>query len=190
MTSFFAEYEKEMMTQWTTLIIKSKNDKARLTKNKQQQVYKQLQMNLKFIRKKMKIYYNLQHENISNYKKRQKVYLSWDNLQTKQSCEKLDFKQLEAFRIKKQHESVTFELELFKEMKIHSIFHTALIKSASDSTSIAKIMNVKEYKDQDYDIEKILMQEEIDEKTHYLVKWKEYDISENTWEFIEHLTKA
>ena len=42
MTSFFAEYEREMMTQQTALITESKNDKARLTENEQQQVYKQL----------------------------------------------------------------------------------------------------------------------------------------------------
>ena len=35
MISFFAEYEKKMMTQQTALIIKSKNDKARLIKNEQ-----------------------------------------------------------------------------------------------------------------------------------------------------------
>ena len=127
-------------------------------------------MNFSFIREKMKIYYNLWHENILNYKKRQKVYLSWDNLQTKRSCEKLDFKWLEAFRIKKQHESMTFELELLKETRIHSIFHAALIESASDNALIAKIMNIEEYKDQDYDIESILVQEEINEETHYLIK--------------------
>ena len=138
----------------------------------------------------MKIYYNLWHENILNYKKKQKIYLSWDNLQTKWSCEKLDFKWLEAFRIKKQHESVTFELKLFKETRVYSIFHAALIESASDNALIAKIMNIEEYKDQDYDIESILVQEEINEETHYLMKWKRYNISENTWEFIEHLTEA
>ena len=40
MTSFFAEYEKKMMTQQTILITESKNNKARLTENEQQQVYK------------------------------------------------------------------------------------------------------------------------------------------------------
>ena len=65
---------------------------------------------------------------------------------------------------------MTFKLKLFKEMKIHSIFHAALIESASDNVSIAKIMNVKKYKNQDYDVEKILAQEEIDEETHYLMK--------------------
>ena len=43
---------------------------------------------------------------------------------------------------------MTFELELFKHFKAHLIIHAALLESASENTKLAKIMNVKKYKNQ------------------------------------------
>ena len=137
----------------------------------------------------MKIYYNLQHENISTFKMRQKIYLSWENFKTKQFCEKLDYKRLKAFKVKQQTELITFELELFKYFKAHFIIHVILLESASDNIKITKIMNIEEYKNQNYIVEKILTKNQINEMNHYLVKWKNYDNNENIWKFIEHLEK-
>ncbi len=39
----------------------------------------------------------------------------------------------------------------------------------------------------EYQVENILKKQMISEKTHYLVKWKEYNTSENTWELKENL---
>ncbi len=38
-----------------------------------------------------------------------------------------------------------------------------------------------------YQVENILEKWMISEKAHYLIKWKEYNISENTWELKENL---
>ena len=77
---------------------------------------------------------------------------------------------MRVFRIKQQTKSVTFELELSKYFKTHLIIHTALLESASENARLTKIMNVKEYKNQDYVIEKILKKNQIDRINHYLVK--------------------
>ena len=138
----------------------------------------------------MKIYYNLWHENIFIFKMRQKIYLLQENFKTKWFCEKLDYQKIRAFRVKQQTESVTFELELSRHSKAHFIVHIALIKSASDNTKLAKIMNVEKYENQNYIVKKILEKNQINETNHYFVKWKKYDNSENIWEFIEHLEKT
>ena len=65
-----------------------------------QQIHEQLKKNLQFIYKKMKIYYNLQHENIFMFRMRQKIYLSCKNFKTKQSCKKLDYQKMKIFKIK------------------------------------------------------------------------------------------
>ena len=96
---------------------------------------------------------------------------------------------MKAFKIKWQTKSVIFELELSKHSKAHLIVHAALLKSASDKVKLVKIMNVKKYENQDYIVEKILEKNQIDETNHYLIKWKNYDNSENIWKFIEHLEK-
>ena len=118
----------------------------------------------------MKIYYNLQHENIFMFKMRQKIYLSHKNFKTKQSCKKLDYQKMKAFKIKQQIRSVTFKLELSEHSKTHLIVHTVLLKSASDKAKLARIMNVKEYENQNYVVEKILKKNQINETNHYFVK--------------------
>ena len=138
----------------------------------------------------MKIYYNLWHENIFIFKMRQKIYLLQENFKTKWFCEKLDYQKIRAFRVKQQTESVTFELELSRHSKAHFIVHIALIKSASDNTKLAKIMNVEKYENQNYIIKKILEKNQINKTNHYFVKWKSYDNSKNIWKFIKHLEKT
>ena len=63
-----------------------------------------------------------------------------------------------------------FELELLKHSKTHFIVHAVLLKSASENTRFMKIMNVEEYKDQNYIVEKILVKNQINKTNHYLVK--------------------
>ena len=41
--------------------------------------------------------------------------------------------------------------------------------------------------DEEYEVEDILEKQMISEKAHYLVKWRGYDTSENTWEPWENL---
>ncbi len=41
--------------------------------------------------------------------------------------------------------------------------------------------------DKEYQVKNILKKQMISEKTHYLIKWKRYNISENTWELTKNL---
>ncbi len=41
--------------------------------------------------------------------------------------------------------------------------------------------------DKEYQVENILEKQMISGKTHYLIKWKRYNISENTWKLTENL---
>ena len=77
---------------------------------------------------------------------------------------------MRAFKIKQQTESVTFELELSKHFKTYLIVHAVLLKSASENTKLAKIMNIKKYENQDYIVERILEKNQIDKTNHYFVK--------------------
>ena len=77
---------------------------------------------------------------------------------------------MRAFKIKQQTESVTFKLELLKHFKAHLIVHIILLKSASDKVKLMKIMNVEEYENQNYVVERILEKNQIDETDYYLVK--------------------
>ena len=77
---------------------------------------------------------------------------------------------MRAFKIKQQTELIIFKLKLFKHFKTHLIIHIILLESASDNTELAKIINVKKYKNQNYVVEKILKKNQINKTNHYFVK--------------------
>ena len=77
---------------------------------------------------------------------------------------------MKAFKIKQQTKLMTFELKLLKYFKTHFIIYIVLLKSASDNAKIMKIMNIKEYENQNYVVKKMLEKNQIDEINHYLVK--------------------
>ena len=135
-----------------------------------QQIHEQLKKNLQFIHKKMKMYYNLQRENIFTFRMRQKIYLSHKNFKIKQFSKKLNYQRMKAFKIKQQTKSMTFKLELSKHFKTHFIIHITLLESASENTKLTKIMNVEEYKNQNYIVKKILAKNQINKEDHYLIK--------------------
>ena len=48
--------------------------------------------------------------------------------------------------------------------------HAVLLKSASDNAKLVKIINVKQYENQNYVVEKILEKNQINKTDYYLVK--------------------
>ena len=78
-----------------------KNNKTAIQQDKKMwQIHEQLKKNLQFVHKKMKIYYNLWHENIFMFRTEQKIYLSWENFKTKQFCKKFNYQKMRAFKVK------------------------------------------------------------------------------------------
>ena len=79
-------------------------------------------------------------------------------------------------------------IELFlPETRIVPKFHASLIKKVPPDTPLTTTWNYSTKKE--YEIEKIL-QKKKDQKAEFLVKWKNYDISESTWEPKTHLKNA
>ena len=65
---------------------------------------------------------------------------------------------------------IIFELELFKYFKTYLIIHAALLESASENAKLAKIINIKKYKNQNYVVKKILEKNQIEKINYYFVK--------------------
>ena len=58
------------------------------------------------------------------------VYLIRKNIKIKRPNSKLDFKKLGLFKIKDKLGSVTYRLELLRDIKIHLVFYIALLEPA------------------------------------------------------------
>ena len=110
------------------------------------------------------------------------MYLLTKNLKTKKINKKLNYVKIDLFFVKQQKKSINYELNLFSNIKIHSIFHVSLLKSADQNTFIQNTFHFQYEKKNENEIETILTQND----QRYLIKWKNYFISKNTWKFIKH----
>ncbi len=116
----------------------------------------------------------------------ERVYLRTNNIQVKQRSKKLNNKSIRPFKIKRNIKGLSYELDLLKKMQIHSVFHAFMLQSCNQSIPLQTIeMSVEP--DKEYQVENILEKRMISGKAHYLIKWKGYDTSENTWEPRENL---
>ena len=75
---------------------------------------------------------------------------------------------LESYKILEIKESINYKLDLSASMKIHSIFHICLLKSANANTSIQTESSEIDLKSQNikYEVEDILDQQDIKDQSH------------------------
>ena len=118
---------------------------------------------------------------VTSYEIGEKIYLQTDNIKIKWVSKKLNHQSIEPFMIKRNIKDLSYKLDLSVNMKIHLIFHAFMLQSCNQfillQTKPTPVKSDKEYK-----VERILGKKTISGTTHYLVKWKEYDTSESTWE--------
>ena len=72
-------------------------------------------------------------------------------------------------------------------MRIHPVFHISLLEPAPQNAKTQEEITIEE---ETYEVEKIIAERQTDKGTLYLIKWKGYDGTENTWEPIENLVGA
>jgi hypothetical protein len=152
------------------------------------ELHEYLKKQLQETRERMTKFYNQKRLTGPTFQKGSMVYLIRKNISTERPSDKLDYKKLGPFTVKKAISTNNYELELPKTMKIHPVFHISLLEPAPPDSKPAKHVVAEEHGI--YEVEKILESKTEDGKTMYLVKWKNYPESDNTWEPNEHLTNA
>ena len=119
----------------------------------------------------MILYANKKKDRRFTFKKKDKVYLLRRNIKMKKSNNKLNYTKLKSFEILEEKKSINYELNLSASMKIQT-----------ESSKInSKSQNVE------YEVENILNQQNIKDQSHWLIKWKDYEHIENTWESKKNL---
>ena len=110
------------------------------------------------------------------------VYLLRRNIKIKRLSDKLDHTKLGPFKIKEKKGPVTFKLDLLKGIRIYSIFYILLLEPAPNKAKTGPIYINEETQQPYYEIDKVMGTRLIDGKRHYLIYWKGYQHSEDTWE--------
>ncbi len=106
----------------------------------------------------MILYANKKKDKEFTLKKRNKVYLLRWNIKIKRSSNKLNHMKLESFEILEEKKLINYKLNLSAFMKIHSIFHISLLKSADSNSLIQTESSEIDSKNQnvEYKVEDIL----------------------------------
>ena len=128
------------------------------------------------------------------FKEGQKVWLESRNLRIPYASRKIAPKREGPFVIKKVMGPVTYQLQLPKQWKIHNVFHACLL-SPHKETEEHGPNHTNPPPDlidgeQEYEVEAILAHRNQGRQKQYLVKWKGYDSSENTWQPENTLSNA
>lgn len=154
------------------------------------QLHEELKTDLQFIQQRMARYADQRRMKEPSFKKGDKVYLARKNIKSKRPSEKLDYKQLGPFKIKRKISDTNYELSLPRSMQIHPIFHISLLEPASPRAKLDETTELEAEDEEEQEVEKILDHRGEGPQTEYLVKWKDQGDDENTWEPLDHLTNA
>ena len=136
MSLFFANYGFESEILKESRKFAEIVQKAMIQIEQLQLLHKELQKNIQFLSKRSVLYVNKKRNKSFILKEKNKVYLLRRNIKTKKSSNKLNHIKLKLFRILKTKKSVNFKLNLSTSMRIHSIFHIFLLKSADPDVLI------------------------------------------------------
>jgi Chromo (CHRromatin Organisation MOdifier) domain len=145
-------------------------------------LHEELSRDIEFIANKSSMYYNKKRLRGPTLSEGDLVYLLRKNIKTKRPSMKLDHTKLGPYKIQKTLGPLTYELELPQSMRIHPVFHISLLEPAPRGAKQTQIQLNDETQNDVYDVKKVLDDQVIDGKTHYLIKWSGYNTSENTWE--------
>jgi transposase InsO family protein len=187
---FFANYGYEPKM-WHNPRTGPMNQQAIIEAEHLKELHDAIQQEILFVNQKIKKYYDAKRSPEPIFGEGDMVYLSRRNIKTKRPSDKLDYKKLGPFRIIRKVSSVNYELDLPETMHCHPIFHIALLEPAEDDDEPTQDCIEVEAIEPEYEVEHILEYKVTREGQElYLVKWKGYDDSENTWEPPEHLENA
>lgn len=129
--------------------------------------------------KKTSEYLRSKRKNAPQLKEGDKVYLLTKNLKTKRQTKKLDHVKVGPFMISEVRGPQNYRLKLPKDARIHPVFHISVLEPADPETPLQTTFDFQPEEDDIFEVEKIV---ERRNPGMFLVKWKGYPESENTWE--------
>jgi len=122
------------------------------------------------------------------------VWLDARNIRTNRPTQKLDYKRLGPFPILEKVGTRSFRLQLPKTMKIHPVFHVDLLEKFRPDPIPGRtprpLPPVIVDGEEEFVVESILDSRLFKGKLQYFVHWKDYPVSDRTWEPAQNVANA
>ena len=135
-------------------------------------------------------YYDAKHKRVE-YKVGDKVWLLSSNIRTQRPSKKLDWKRLGPYLIEEKIGTQAYRLQLPPSLKVHPVFHVSLLDRYNESDIPGRVQPspppVIVENQLEYEVEEVLDSRLLHNRLFYLVKWKGYPVSDNSWEPVSHL---
>jgi hypothetical protein len=174
----------------------SQNPAAESLVEKFKVIHSQLRSDLAEAQTKYKRYFDRHVKELPPFKVGDMVWLSRKNISTTRPSRKLDYRRLGPYRISKcvGESKLAFRLELPPSMRIHPVFHGALLSPYHANTLPGRIQPppppVEIEGQQEYEVDEILDSKILRNKLRYLVSWVGYTPNDRTWEPAENLENS
>ena len=166
----------------------SLSEDARIKAERIAKIHEQMRQNIDLAADRMKVQADKKRISGPTFGEGGKAYLSRKNLRTKKPSNKLDGLRTGPFEVKRRTGPVNYELKLPKSMKrLHPVFHVNLLEPAPPDIQVMEELELEP--EEEFEVESIQGLQKFGRQWKYLVKWKDYDTEENTWEPPKHLQK-
>lgn len=123
-------------------------------------------------------------------KRGDKTYVRAKNFATKRASKKLDSKYVGPFMVEEQVSPVNYRIALPMDTRKHQVFHVSQLKKADATTPLQKRIHHETLEEDEFEVERILKHQGSGKSIRYLIKWKGYPNSENTWEPLDNLNNC
>jgi len=138
-------------------------------------------------------YYDANHKRVE-FNVGDKVWLHSTHIRTQRPSKKLDWKRLGPFPVLKRVGLQSYRLQLPHSMKVHPVFHVVFLEPYHENPFPGRVQPppppIVVDGEEEWEVEEVLDSKLIHKRLHYLVKWKGYDPSENSWQPASDLTNS
>lgn len=142
----------------------------------------------------MKTSYDKRHSPNPDYRIGEKVWLSAKNINQTRPSPKLSFKRLGPFEITKKLTPVNYELKLPPSLAIHNRFHVTLLSKYTEPFAPEQKLDnpppIEVQGQEEFEVKEILDSRKKGRGVQFLVKWKGFNVEENSWEKPANLANA